>query len=105
MENKKPRKIGLTILGFFYNFLEFIWLWKKKKRKNQQQYWAGFSPGQPNYIGNRVARPHAPAHSGNFAQRPLVYQLNRSRFVYCSSVSLTICRDALDLLSLPHEYP
>jgi hypothetical protein len=47
MENKKPRKIGLTILGFFYNFLEFIWLWKKKKRKNQQQYWAGFSPGSP----------------------------------------------------------
>jgi hypothetical protein len=33
MENKKPRKIGLTILGFFYNFLEFIWLWKKKKRE------------------------------------------------------------------------
>jgi hypothetical protein len=47
IENKKPRKIGLTILGFFYNFLEFIWLWKKKKRKNQQQYWAGFSPGSP----------------------------------------------------------
>ena len=34
MENKKSRKISFTILGFFYNFLEFIWLGKKKKRKN-----------------------------------------------------------------------
>jgi hypothetical protein len=33
MENKESRKIGLTFLGFFYNFLEFIWLWKKKKKK------------------------------------------------------------------------
>jgi hypothetical protein len=24
-ENKKPRKIGFTILGFFYNFLQVIW--------------------------------------------------------------------------------
>jgi hypothetical protein len=39
-ENKKSRKISLTFLGFFYNFLEFIWLWKKKKKKNEQQYWA-----------------------------------------------------------------
>jgi hypothetical protein len=34
LENKKSRKISFKILGFFYNFLEFIWLWKKKKRKN-----------------------------------------------------------------------
>jgi hypothetical protein len=33
MENMKPRKIGFTILGFFYNFLEYIWLWKKKKKE------------------------------------------------------------------------
>jgi hypothetical protein len=33
MENKKSRKIGFTILGFFYNFLEYIWLWKKKKKE------------------------------------------------------------------------
>jgi hypothetical protein len=33
MENKKSRKISLTLLGFFYRFLEFIWLWKKKKRE------------------------------------------------------------------------
>jgi hypothetical protein len=34
MENKESRKIGLTFLGFFYHFLEFTWLWKKKKKKN-----------------------------------------------------------------------
>jgi hypothetical protein len=34
MENKRSTKIGLIFLGFFYNFLEFIWPWKKKKRKN-----------------------------------------------------------------------
>jgi cytochrome c1 len=34
MENKESRKIGLTFLGFFYHFLEFIWFWKKKKKKN-----------------------------------------------------------------------
>jgi hypothetical protein len=31
-ENKESRKIGLTFLGFFYNLLEFICLWKKKKK-------------------------------------------------------------------------
>jgi cytochrome c1 len=36
MENKKSSKIGFTILGFFYHFLEFIWLWRKKKKKDLQ---------------------------------------------------------------------
>jgi hypothetical protein len=40
MENKKPRKISFTILGFFYDFLEFIWFWKKKKRGKFEQHWA-----------------------------------------------------------------
>jgi hypothetical protein len=47
MKNKESRKIGLTFLGFFYNFLEFIWLWKKKKKKNLQQFWAEFKLGGP----------------------------------------------------------
>jgi hypothetical protein len=34
MENKKPRKISFTILGFFYNFLWISKVLMKKKRKN-----------------------------------------------------------------------
>jgi hypothetical protein len=33
MKNKESRKISLTFLGIFYHFLEFIWLWKEKKRE------------------------------------------------------------------------
>ena len=33
-KNQGSNKIGLTFLGFFYNFLEYIWLQKKKKNKN-----------------------------------------------------------------------
>jgi hypothetical protein len=33
MENKESRKVGLTFLGFFYNFLGFIYFWQKRKRK------------------------------------------------------------------------
>jgi cytochrome c1 len=34
MENKEPRKIGFTILSFFYHFLKLLWLWSKKKKAN-----------------------------------------------------------------------
>jgi hypothetical protein len=33
MENKKSRKIGLTILGVFYNFLWISKVLLKKKKK------------------------------------------------------------------------
>jgi cytochrome c1 len=33
IENMKSRKIGFTILGFFYNFLGFVYLWQKKKKE------------------------------------------------------------------------
>jgi hypothetical protein len=59
MENKESRKIGLTFLGFFYHFLEFIWLWKKKKKKNLQQYWTQSNPGRPS--NSRNVRAPAPA--------------------------------------------
>jgi hypothetical protein len=48
MENQESNKIGWTFLGFFYNFLEFIWLSKKKKKKRLQQYWTESDPGWPN---------------------------------------------------------
>jgi hypothetical protein len=40
MENKKSRKIGLKILGFFYNFLQISKVGQKKKKENVEQYWA-----------------------------------------------------------------
>jgi hypothetical protein len=40
MENKKSRKIGFTILRFFYNFLQISKALLKKKRENPEQYWA-----------------------------------------------------------------
>jgi hypothetical protein len=47
MGNKKSRKIGFTILGFFYNFLGFVYLWQKKKNKDLQQFWANSNPDGP----------------------------------------------------------
>jgi hypothetical protein len=38
MENKEPRKIGLTFLPFFYNFLQISQVLQKKKRKKLKQY-------------------------------------------------------------------
>jgi hypothetical protein len=40
IENKKSRKIGLTILGVFYNFLQFPKASLKKKKERIKQYWA-----------------------------------------------------------------
>jgi hypothetical protein len=37
MENKKSRKIGLTFLSFFYNFLQFPKASVKKKTKKITQ--------------------------------------------------------------------
>jgi hypothetical protein len=37
MENKKSRKIGLTILGVFYNFLQFPKASLKKKKEKIKQ--------------------------------------------------------------------
>jgi hypothetical protein len=53
MKNKKSRKIGLTILGFFYNFLQFIWLWEKKKEKPVTVL-GRFQPRRPKSTRNRA---------------------------------------------------
>jgi hypothetical protein len=44
MENKKPKKIGLMILGFFYNFLWISKVLLKKKKKRVEQCWAESGP-------------------------------------------------------------
>jgi hypothetical protein len=55
-ENKKPRKIGFTILGFFYHFLKLLEFCWKKKRKRFEQYRARNSPNSPSLRKMR-ARP------------------------------------------------
>jgi hypothetical protein len=58
IENKKSRKIGFTILGFFYNFLWISKVLLKKKRKKMEQDWASSSPVGPTQREKR-ARPRA----------------------------------------------
>jgi hypothetical protein len=33
MKNKEFSKISLAFLGFFYNFIGFVYLWPKKKKE------------------------------------------------------------------------
>jgi hypothetical protein len=67
MENTNSRKIGLTILGFFYNFLQFPKASLKKKKEKIKQYWTGFSPGGPGPRRNVLrARPR-----GRFCRKGL----------------------------------
>ena len=86
-ENKKSRKIGLTFLSFFYNFLQFPKASLKKKKEKTKQYWAGFSPGGPITQGKRGAR----ARGGSFAKMPSGFWLTRNGFFYYFIVSLTVC--------------
>jgi hypothetical protein len=58
-ENKKPRKIGFTILPFFYIFLHISKVLLKKKKENTQQYWAESSPAGPDPGRSAPARAHA----------------------------------------------
>ena len=47
MKNKESRKISLTFLGFFYNFLHISKAGQKKKSEKIEQCWAAFSPDGP----------------------------------------------------------
>jgi hypothetical protein len=60
----------LTFLGFFYNFLGFVYLWQKKKKKDLQQHWANSDPSGP---GPREKRARAHARAGCFAKRASAY--------------------------------
>jgi hypothetical protein len=54
-ENRKSRKIGFTILGFFYNFLQFSKASLKKKKERIKQYWAESGSSGPYPRGNARA--------------------------------------------------
>jgi hypothetical protein len=57
MENKESRKIGLTFLPFFYNFLQISQVLQKKKRKKLKQFWAKSSLGGPTQVESARSRP------------------------------------------------
>jgi hypothetical protein len=53
MENNNSRKIGFTILAFFYIFLHIFESLLKKKKKKIKGNWAGFSPAAQDQGGKR----------------------------------------------------
>jgi hypothetical protein len=83
-ENKESRKIGFTILGFFYDFLEFHELWQKKKKKRDAQSWADSGPNRPNY--SRIVRAPAPA-VGTFQKDPVL--LDNRKWVHALFTRVT----------------
>ena len=105
MENNKPRKIGLIILGFFYYFLQFFKVLLKRKRKTIKQYWADSGPTSPGPGRTARSRPRARPRPGDFAERASRFWLIRKRSFYYCTQSLTICRNALKLLFLPRDSP
>jgi hypothetical protein len=97
MENKESRKISLTFLGFFYNFLQLFKVLLKKKKEKLQQYWADSSPDGPRPHRNACAP--APALAA-LRKGPRRSGLTRSRFFHYFPKSLTVCRKALEVLFL-----
>jgi hypothetical protein len=79
IENKEARKIGLTFLSFFYNFLQISKVLLKKKRENPEQYWAESSPYDPS-PGKMCTRPRP--HRQFYTEIPTV--LNNSNQVHCT---------------------
>jgi hypothetical protein len=102
MENNKPRKIGLTILWFFYSFLQFSKaLLEKEKEKDRNSSGPNSGPGGPTPGRTARSRPRP----GNFAKRALRFRLIRNRsFHYCSE-SLTNCTNALGFPFLSRDNP
>jgi hypothetical protein len=79
MENKESRKIGLTFLSFFYNFLHIFKVLLKKKRENPEQNWAGSSLDGPS-PGKMRTRPRPRRQF--YTEIPTV--LNNSNQVLCT---------------------
>jgi hypothetical protein len=59
MENKKPRKIGFTILAFFYIFLHISKALLEKEKEKVETAMGRFQPSGP--VPGRKARPRAAA--------------------------------------------
>jgi hypothetical protein len=68
-ENKKSRKIGFTILGFFYNFPGISKVILKKKKKNTSTVLGSNWLRRPN-LAQKRARARARACIGHLAEGP-----------------------------------
>jgi hypothetical protein len=95
-ENNKPRKIGFTILGIFYHFLEFFKVLLQKKKEKQKQCWADSSPGGPTPEGKR-ARARA---RWRLCKNTLGVLTNWDPVFHCLTQSLTVCIKVLPLLPI-----
>jgi hypothetical protein len=93
-ENNKPRKIGFTILGIFYHFLEFFKVLLKKKKEKQKQGWADSSPGGPTLEGKRARARWL------LCKNTLGVLTNWDPVFQCLTQSLTVCIKVLPLLSI-----
>jgi hypothetical protein len=96
MENKKPRKIGLRILGIFYHFLQLFKVLPKKKREKTGTVLGRFQPRRPNTRGKARPRPRA----GDFTEKASGSSLTTNGFLHSYSKSLTRYRKALRFLFL-----
>jgi hypothetical protein len=94
MKNNEPRKISLTFLGFFYHFLQLFKVLLKKKKEKLEQCWAPFDFSGP----GPGKRARARARGADFAETPSRFWLTRNGFFYYFIVSLTVCRNAPELL-------
>jgi hypothetical protein len=88
MKNKKSRKIGLRILGFFYNFLQFPKA-SLKKRKRKRLNSTGPVSAQAAQVH---AETRARAREGDFAEEPSVFWLTGDGFGHFCTELLTVCR-------------
>jgi hypothetical protein len=95
-ENKKPSKIGLIFLGFFYNFYIFLkFLWKRKWKSLNSTGPEAAHTAQPQ---RETGRAHA--RVGSLAEGPSGFWLIVNEFSYCFSKSLMICTEVLEVLFL-----
>jgi hypothetical protein len=94
MENLESRKIGLTFLPFFCNFLQISKVGKKKKREKMKQCWAKSGPGGPTCTGKR-ARPRP---CWQLCEKALGVLANSGGFIYCCPESLTVSKETPQVL-------
>jgi hypothetical protein len=98
-ENNKPRKIGFTILGFFYIFPGISKVILKKKKKNTSTVLGSNWLRRPN-LAQKRARARARACVGHLGEGPSGFLANRKQVLPLFTESLTVCINTLLFLIL-----